>query len=1737
MWWFFIIQGCRQVNKNLVIDNMGSVNARCTVIDIEKEGRVMKKLAVLFLILTVAQYLISGEIGNFEKDHIVCRVSGDITELEFSLPQYEMQEIELEGEIYNRILISGGGEFSEPSLPELPCFSTLVAVPDLGRVRLEIISSEQDIINDVLLYPRQIPQSESESGTREFIKSHSFYESGSIYPACPAQSGEPVILRDYRLVRVTYNPFQYDPAGSELRVNKAVSVRIITDSGVGINELTDIRQPSQAYDKMYRNTIINYEGFRREGEFQQPCILYIYVSNSTVEDYLQYLVDWRRQKGFEVHTASTTQTGSNSASIKNYIQSAYDTWENRPEYVCLVGDANGSYNIPCYWVDTGETDNNYVMLAGSDILPDAAIGRLPFESTTQLATIITKIINYEKEPYMGNPNWFQRGLMVGDASVSGTTCIDTKLYISDMMAQAAPNVESIGVYSGAFYSQMTSNLNQGCVYFNYRGWGDFSGFGVSAIDGLSNGWMMPVVVFLTCGTGSYAGYTDCMSERFLKAGTVSNPKGAVAAISTATNLTHTTYNNCVDAGIWSGLFVDESWNMGTALTRGKLNMYLTFPNNPANCQHQFISWNNLMGDPSMEVWSDTPSEFQVTAPFAIHPDQGEIEIIVNSAGEGIEGAWVTLIDESDNAVSAFSEASGSAWLPVGTLGEGELILTVSGHNYIPNQSSIELLLSNGYLSIDWAVSDEVSGNGNGLANPGEQIELELELSNHYGSDLNNITLIATSPIEGLEFLEDTIAIPFLEAGSTIGLGTPLSMILPEDITGIEELILDIFLEEGDDGRSLRINIPVYAPMLSMHHYNLDITGNFDPGDNADMVVYMQNVGISTAGNVTVTLASTDSRLQISENSAFYGQIPPGSMGNNISSPFHLIAQTTIIPGSQIELILNIDTPELIHPEVRFPFTVGESGTGDPLGPDGGGYYCYDQSDIGYAECPEYNWIEIDPNSGGAGTVIPLVDNGNTGDVEQVSLPINFVFYGESYSEMAVCSNGWLSPGETASRDFMNGPLPGPGGPSPMLAPFWDDLMIGSGRVCYYHDAQNHTFIVEWSGLLIDYSNSPVTFQAILYDAGYYPTSSGNSNILFQYAEFNNDDAGSYGGYYVYHGQYVTIGLEDHTGTKGLQYTYNNVYPLQAEALGDGTAIFFTSAPIPHEDAYLVLYQDEIIDDNGNGVIEYGENIEILISLNNIGEQGAGEVSISGVLEDEFVTLVTDTCLYPDIAGGVNIFPESGFELIISENVPDGHQFVLNITIHYNGLTASQNRAYMAYAPLVANNQIFILNDDNNNQIADPGEIFDLGISLVNQGGAATYSTQASLVSLDPALTIFEPYNQLNIISPGEEAYLLFPAILDDSLVPGEYVDLLLNITGDFSYSAELTYRLTIGQALEDFESGDFSRFPWVSSGAAEFVISNVAFNGSYSAQSGDIGDSQYTQLEIDIETAQPNAVSFWMKVSSEAGWDYVRFYINEELMDSWSGEIDWFQAGYDLAAGNHNFRWAYIKDVIISSGSDCFWLDDIVFPSSCGQSPEALLIDTQVLDFDLVMQQTETAELGLINIAQNLGEYEIAIEGEGDTWLSVIPDQGFIPPGQQIYVEVVCEPAGLSTGEYNTAIHITDNFGGEFEINVHLSYLANPDTEDELPNNTAYLGNYPNPFNPSTTFSFQLAEGQFVNHTIYNIKGQKVRTLVAEYLQPGFYNLEWNGTDEQNKRIATGIYFSHFKTPQIDIFDKILMLK
>ncbi len=1082
-------------------------------------------------------------------------VTSTMTQLRYVLPDFQLGTVQLEAGTFQRIVLPQSGQRRELGAPDIPVVTVLVAVPAQGQVNVTYTAEAEEELNNINLAPVIAEQLENQIAPAAQGPDPELYRRNAWFPEEVVKLGDRIQMRDLTVVPVTISPFQYNPHTHELRAIRELSVEVTTEE-----PLTPPSRPiSRFFEPLYQALVPNY-ALVANGNYQKPCYLFIEPDNFGVVGLVNNLVTWKREKGFEVHVATTSQTGTTTSSIKNYIQSAYDNWPNPPEFICLVGDAQGTYSLPT-WTESwsgysGEGDHPYTHLAGQDYIADAFIGRLSFQTTTQLATIISKILNYEKTPYLDDPTWFTRALLVGDPSITGQSTVTTNQFIDEASANVG-FTNNITVYSGSFVSQMANGLNQGVSFFNYRGWLGMSNWGNSNTNALNNGFKLPFVTLITCGTGSFRSESAARSEAFLRAGTPTVPKGGIAAVGTATSGTHTSYNNCVDGGIYQGIFNEGLYYAGQALARGWINLNLSFPDDEHNYVEIFSHWNNLMGDPGLELWTGVPQSLTVFAPDTVPRTVHWLAVQVQDAfGGPIAQAWVSLLQDSDSvAVSGFTDEQGFVELPLDIRGTAPLLLTVTSHNAVPVQRQV--VVADGAFLPSLGAALVVDDNGDGLLNPGESAQVSFMVYNAGDTTVNNLT-VELGAAAGGDTVSQNFTFTAVPAGDSIQVG-PITITLPPDYPGMGEVDFSFrFVGTGfvwEDHQHL----PVYAPAIALE--DLAEQGqdppSFDPGETANLIIYALNLGRTGTSGLTAILRSHHEYLEILDSTAVFSDGAPQEALDNQNSPFQVAISTQTTVGLQLplELIFTDNSGFIQH--LFFNLPIGTPTQSDPLGPDAYGYFCYDSGDSAYALAPVYDWVEISPSLGGSGILVPLSDYGdNQEDIETVTLPFTFGFYGQNYNEISIGSNGYIAFGTSSQATFRNWRLPGALGPSPMVAAFWDDLKLGGNAGVYtYFDAIDHRFIIEFDRMINRFDGSLETFEIILYDPLYY-SQTGDGDILIQYKTFNNVDAGN--GWASSYGNYATIGIENQTGTVGLEYTFNNTYPVTAMPLGDETAIFFTT---------------------------------------------------------------------------------------------------------------------------------------------------------------------------------------------------------------------------------------------------------------------------------------------------------------------------------------------------------------------------------------------------------------------------------------------------------------------------------------------------------------------------------------------------------------------------------------------------
>jgi len=1337
----------------------------------------------------------------------------------FVLPEYSVQEETYGETVYHKIMLPLSGTLMEPGMPELPSVCTYIAIPHRGGVNIEVLSTQQTVIPNFLPYPVQ--QGNNLESPKGFVLNSDYYNgSGSNYPESLIDVSAPFILRDFRIINIKINPFSYNAQTGELTVNQNIQFRLNFTNEPGINELLcEPENISASFDNIYNSMILNYADYRDAVVAQTPPrYLIIYGTNTdpNFTDALNGYVLWKKQKGADVMVASTatSEAGNSTTSIKNYIQNKYNNPATRPDFVVLIGDTSGSYTIPAFTESGGATDYNYTFLAGSDQLGDCFIGRISVENLSQFLVVLNKIYLYERDINLDTASWLNRMMLSGDNSPSGISTMYIHKYIKEMSSFVNPNYSYVEDYgSSPNYTVINQALNQGVGFYSFRGYIDWVPPNESS---LFNGYKLFHTVNITCGSNNYNSAGEV--EAFVRYGTTAAPKGAVTGIGMCTSSTHTTFNNAVHGGIFSGIFASDMRTMGEALLNGRLYLNQLFGvSSPANAV-KFAAWCNLMGDPTMEVFTGIPNHFNVTCESSIPLGLSLYDVAVHdSVGNPVEGAAVVLNMGGMIIARGYTGIDGTVILVLpSNMIAGEATLTISTHNFKPKQLIIPVIniptLVPGTIAID---DDDISpsqGNGNGIAGSGETIELLFGLVNTGTDAISGISGTISSNSPYITIVNPSINYSDIPGGQ-LGINTtPIVINIAQNAP--HQTMLRLYLDLTDSNSTnyhISEYIQVEAPFMEFVSYLVIDENNqhLDPGETAEFSITVKNVGTVPVENVMATLYTLNDLVGVVDANADFGTLPTGISVTCGVDRFSLIARLQVLPGMLIPMKLKLYNNDGFEQYIPFTFTVGLVTQHDPLGPDTYGYVIYDWTDTAYEFVATYDWHGISPSEGGLGTAVAISDGhsgSNEGDqvgsdaLEIVALPFPFQFYGQLYDQITICSNGFIAMGATENAEFRNYRLPGPMGPNPMIAPFWDDLATGSGSGIYtWFDRYSHCFIIEWHNMINGKDGSSVeNFQCILYDQAAYPTSLGDGPIKFQYHTFNNVDSQSGNR----HGNYCTIGIEDHTGKVGLEYTFNNTYPTAAAPLSNGKALFITNIPVYHEAAHLILEATYVNDPNMNGICEPGELIDLGVKIKNTGNLIAENIVGHLSTTSEYVTINNAIASYYPIEPGFYGVNRQPYTFTISGSCPNGNVIYFNLLLTSGDLEWSRNFSFQVSASSLNYHSHFVddhLSDFNGT--VSLGESFNLVINLENTAAVDATNIQATLSSTIPELVIENPIVLLDKIGPNDiyqTTYTIDTSMLDASITQ---IPFLFNATAGNGSATSTAFNIQYNNPIvyEDFD--------------------------------------------------------------------------------------------------------------------------------------------------------------------------------------------------------------------------------------------------------------------------------------------------------------------------------------------------
>jgi hypothetical protein len=1119
------------------------------------------------------------------------------TQLGFRMAGVQVEDVELNGEAYQSIYPIARdpqkfGQTAEEGLPDLPLYAHLTGIPDEAGVRIEITSSSYETLDGYDIAPVQTPAPEGSDDEYPFVKDEGFYGRDEFYPSEVAELGEPIICRDLRMIQVILHPFQYNPVRKQLRVYTSIDYDLVYD-GIDVRNVKTRRsnEIAESFLPLYRALVPNADEMLAAYEPVRGG--YLIITPDVFEDSARVLGRWKHLKGYDVVVASASDVDPNGSSptaaeIKSYIQNAYDTWETPPEYVCIIGDVD---ILPDYGYGGYTSDHPYSLVDGNDYLSDIMVTRMSVPLVWQTMRVaMYKAIKYEKEPYMADPDYWLRGLSVAGNVYAVTPRLTVLWARYELLSHGFNQVDTVFSWAGIpghpdinpGPTPILNSMNNGVSIVSYRGWAGPSGwynpsFSTSNLGQVVNNNKTGVMASIVCGTGAF-GSSECFGEKWIRMGSSPTSLNGGPAFYGCTNPgTHTKWNNPIMVGYYWAILEEGIHNFALAAFRGKINQYNSFPshNQPGGRIEEYHHTYNTLGEPELEVRTAIPKNMTVTYASSIPIGTNILQVhVAGEFGLPLQGAYVNLVKgygvDEEVFVGGRTDSYGDIVLDFNTTTEDTMFVTVTAVNYIPHtgytlvqQRPVAVGISS--ITVDDDNSGNSSGNNDGNVNPAETVEFDIPLRN-FGNSTTATNVVATlsSASDWVTVTVDQQSYGSIVPGNTVSSGKFAAQFV-DNIPQGEHIILE--LEIASDQGSWTAAVPVDIKSMNFLHLGSSFPGNpndnLDPGETSSFVVTLQNIGELDGTSLTGVLTVSDPGITITDGSADFGDIGAGETGSNSSSPFTVEVAADVYNGHTVNFDLELTSSNGSVTSRMISVVIGTVSTFDPVGPENYGYYMYDDIDAGYEAAPIYDWVEISPYAGGPGTRINFPHNTDD-DAVIVSLPFDFVYFGQSFDYMLVCINGFVA-FDTTSYDMEgnlfsnshNMNIPEPGVARGLIAPYWDDLeYAGNYGVFRYDDAENHRFIIEWKNCDHARTGSYQSFQMIVHDPEYHPTPTGDSEILFQYETVNNDDDNSIPNE---PGLYCTVGFQNLDNDDGLQYTYDNHYHPGAPVLQAGRAIKITTA--------------------------------------------------------------------------------------------------------------------------------------------------------------------------------------------------------------------------------------------------------------------------------------------------------------------------------------------------------------------------------------------------------------------------------------------------------------------------------------------------------------------------------------------------------------------------------------------------
>ena len=858
---------------------------------------------------------------------------------------------------------------AEEGNPVMPWHSVSLLLPQNTEAQdIEFEFSDfVEVEGSHLLYPYQRPRPLSLEEELPFVKNESVYASKEVYPSRYSAEVETQYLNGYSFAFSGFTPVRYVPATGKVSYAKTVTVRV--KYAASKSDKSKMLKTSPEIVSRVERLAQNPEDVRfYSANGGQKSIggyeLMVITPEEWVSSFDEYKAFYSSQglrtKVFSLESIYASSEGrDDQEKIRTFIANEY---ENEGVMMVLLG--GDSKLVPyrglyCYVMEDYEdelpADMYYVCLDGTwnddndeswgepgedDLLPELAIGRMPFNNETQFNNMMHKTLEYQRNPVLGEFNDIVFGAEhLGDGYYGST---DLELLIGE---QDEDYYTTVGIptdynfhrvyangetgWSGTIFRNKINEVGGGYVHHVGHANTDYvAGWNVSStdhksfsqLDGVNHNYNFFHSHGCICGDFT----STCILERLVNIST-----GFVAATGNSRYGWYIPWGDGPARHLHRE-FVDAYYHdrlpyIGTAFVEMKI---ATAPYvSDMWGENGALRWNmyciNILGDVAVKPWLDEPFIPEVSYDLALNGGTSSTEVVVKKDNEpqsnfrcslyyGDELLAFGMTDENGKAEIVFSQALNIA---------DTMQLIVTGPNAWCQTYDVLGLNNQSSFVYAKAVTME-DNNNNSLLDYSENISLNIDFYNA-GLGVNNIiSTLTTTSQDFIELLNDEVNVGNIGSNSTKSVADAFSFKVKDGVPDQQYVFLTITSTDGSNVWSQDLVYRLQAPVFEMYDITYDdVMGNdngfVEAGESLRVYFRLKNIGNSKSDDVLVTASSSNQYVSFDEG------VSAGELNvDQVVSKYLVIEIDENTPeGEQFTIDLKLTSGEYeMHDELRF--TVG-----------------------------------------------------------------------------------------------------------------------------------------------------------------------------------------------------------------------------------------------------------------------------------------------------------------------------------------------------------------------------------------------------------------------------------------------------------------------------------------------------------------------------------------------------------------------------------------------------------------------------------------------------------------------------------------------------------------------------------------------------------------------------------------------------------------------------------------------